>query len=278
MKRFKSYLVILSGVILLSASISLFCVPNRIVSGGVSGISTILFYLFKIPVGVSYYALNILFLAAGFKLLGKAFIIKTLICSGLVSVFSDIFAQLPPLTNDVVLASVFGGVLGGLGIGMTLIENASTGGTDVASRIVQSKFEYIPIGRLLMAIDAVIIGASFFLFGDVSLALYGALSLFISTTSIDMLINKMNVSKLVFIVTAKGNDIVDRLIKRSARGATVLHAEGAYTGEGKTLLVCALKEYELPPFQKKILELDRNAFIVFCESQQIIGNGFHVYH
>ena len=252
--------------------------PNRIVSGGVSGISTILFYLFKIPVGVSYYALNILFLAAGFKLLGKAFIIKTLICSGLVSVFSDIFAQLPPLTNDVVLASVFGGVLGGLGIGMTLIENASTGGTDVASRIVQSKFEYIPIGRLLMAIDAVIIGASFFLFGDVSLALYGALSLFISTTSIDMLINKMNVSKLVFIVTAKGNDIVDSLIKRSARGATVLHAEGAYTGEGKTLLVCALKEYELPPFQKKILELDRNAFIVFCESQQIIGNGFHVYH
>jgi len=278
MKKFKSYLVILSGVILLSASISLFCVPNRIVSGGVSGISTILFYLFKIPVGVSYYALNILFLAAGFKLLGKAFIIKTLICSGLVSVFSDIFAQLPPLTNDVVLASVFGGVLGGLGIGMTLIENASTGGTDVASRIVQSKFEYIPIGRLLMAIDAVIIGASFFLFGDVSLALYGALSLFISTTSIDMLINKMNVSKLVFIVTAKGNDIVDRLIKRSARGATVLHAEGAYTGEGKTLLVCALKEYELPPFQKKILVLDRNAFIVFCESQQIIGNGFHVYH
>lgn len=278
MKKFKSYLVILSGVILLSASISLFCVPNRIVSGGVSGISTILFYLFKIPVGVSYYALNILFLAAGFKLLGKAFIIKTLICSGLVSVFSDIFAHLPPLTNDVVLASVFGGVLGGLGIGMTLIENASTGGTDVASRIVQSKFEYIPIGRLLMAIDAVIIGASFFLFGDVSLALYGALSLFISTTSIDMLINKMNVSKLVFIVTVKGNDIVDRLIKRSVRGATVLHAEGAYTGEGKTLLVCALKEYELPPFQKKILELDRNAFIVFCESQQIIGNGFHVYH
>ena len=91
MNKIKSYFVTLSGVILLSASISLFCVPNRIVSGGVSGISTILFYLFKIPVGLSYYAVNILFLGIGFGLLGKGFVIKTLICSGLVSVFSDIF-------------------------------------------------------------------------------------------------------------------------------------------------------------------------------------------
>ena len=278
MNKIKSYFVTLSGVILLSASISLFCVPNRIVSGGVSGISTILFYLFKIPVGLSYYAVNILFLGIGFGLLGKGFVIKTLICSGLVSVFSDIFAQLPPLTNDVVLASVFGGVLGGLGIGLTLIENASTGGTDVLSRIIQSKFEYIPIGKLLMVTDAVIIGASFFVFGDVALTLYGVLSLFISTTSIDMLINKMNISKIAFIITDKGNEIVEKLIKRSQRGATVIYARGAYLGASKTMLVCALKEHELPPFQKRILEIDKDAFILFCESQQIIGNGFHVYH
>lgn len=278
MRKIKSYALILAGVIMLSASISLFCVPNKIVSGGVSGIATILFYLFKIPVGMSYYMINIILLLIGYKVLGKSFIVKTLVCSGLVSVFSDIFSRFEPLSNDIVLSALFGGLLGGLGIGFTLIENASTGGTDVVSRIAQSKFEHIPIGKLLMIADACIIGASFIVFKDINLTLYGILSLFISSSSIDMLINNLNVSRLAFVISKNGEEIAKKLVNTSKRGVTLIDAKGAYTMNKKTILLCALKENELPKFQKKILEIDPQAFIVFSESQQIVGNGFYVYH
>ena len=258
-EKIKSGAVILVGVILLSVSISSFCVPNKIVSGGVSGIATVIFYLFKIPVGISYYAVNVIFLVLGYKSLGKSFVVKTLVCAGLTSVFSDIFSSLPPITADPLLAAVFGGVLGGSGIGLTLIENASTGGTDIAARLVQSK---IP----------------FFVFGNVELTLYGILSLAVSSASVDMLINKMNESKLVFVISEKGSEIVEKYVKKSNRGATVIDAFGAFTGNKKSMLVCAIKEYELPGFKKNITQIDKDAFVVFSESQQIIGNGFYVYH
>lgn len=278
MKKLKSYLTILCGVILLSVAISLFCVPNKIVSGGVSGISTVLYHAFNIPVGISYYVINIILLSIAYKVVGKKFVIKTLICAGLVSIFSDILSNFKPLTDDVVLASLFGGVLFGLGIGLTLVENASTGGTDVIGRLVQSKHEHVPIGKMLMIVDAVIIAISFLVFRNLNLTLYGTLCLFISSTSIDMLINKLNVSKIAFIITSKGNETAKKLIETSGRGVTILEATGAYTQERKNMLVCALKEFEIPEFQKKVLSIDEKAFIVFSESQQIVGNGFYVYH
>lgn len=277
-EKIKSGAVILVGVILLSVSISSFCVPNKIVSGGVSGIATVIFYLFKIPVGISYYAVNVIFLVLGYKSLGKSFVVKTLVCAGLTSVFSDIFSSLPPITVDPLLAAVFGGVLGGSGIGLTLIENASTGGTDIAARLVQSKIPHLPIGKLLLAVDAVVIAVSFFVFGNVELTLYGILSLAVSSASVDMLINKMNESKLVFVISEKGSEIVEKYVKKSNRGATVIDAFGAFTGNKKSMLVCAIKEYELPGFKKNITQIDKDAFVVFSESQQIIGNGFYVYH
>ena len=278
MKKIKSYLLIFLGVVLLSASISLFCVPNKIVSGGVSGISTILFYLFKIPVGLSYYAINILLLVFGYRVLGKKFVIKTLICAGLAATLTDIFSYFPPLTDDVVLASLFGGLLGGLGIGLTLIENASTGGTDVVGRLAQSKFEHISIGKLLMIVDAVIIGASFLVFGNINRTLYGVMSLYVSGTAIDVLIKRMNVSKVAFVISQKGDLIAKKLVQSSGRGVTILEATGAYTMREKKMLVCALKQYEIASFQNKILKIDSDSFIVFCESEQIVGNGFYVYH
>lgn len=278
MKKIKSYLLIFLGVVLLSASISLFCVPNKIVSGGVSGISTILFYLFKIPVGLSYYAINILLLVFGYRVLGQKFVIKTLICAGLAATLTDIFSYFPPLTDDIVLASLFGGLLGGLGIGLTLIENASTGGTDVVGRLVQSKFEHISIGKLLMIVDAVIIGASFLVFGNINRALYGVMSLYVSGTAIDVLIKRMNVSKVAFVISQKGDLIAKKLVQSSGRGVTILEATGAYTMREKKMLVCALKQYEIASFQNKILKIDSDSFIVFCESEQIVGNGFYVYH
>ena len=277
-KNIKCYVVILLGVILLSVGISMFCVPNKIVSGGVAGIATILYYLFNIPAGFTYYALNILLLLIGFKFLSKRFLLRTLICSGLVSLFVYLFSKLPPVTDDVVLASLFGGVIYGIGIVLTFIEDASTGGTDIIGRLIQNRFPQIPIGKTLLLVDVLIIALSLICFKNINLALYGILSLFISTTAIDLFIHRLNVSKVAFVITDRGEEILKLLLSSFPRGITVLNAKGAYTNEDKNILVCALKENQTVDFREKVMSVDKSAFIVFSRSEEIFGNGFYVYH
>lgn len=277
MKRIKSYLIIFSGVVLMSFGIGMFCIPNKIVSGGVSGISTILLYVLKIPAGISYYAINLILLIVGYRVLSKRFIIRTLICSGLVSFFVDIFSEFPPVTNNLILATLFGGILYGVGIALTLIEDSSTGGTDVLGRIIQNEKKHISIGKILMIIDLVIIFISFIFFGEIDLTLYGILTLYVSTNAIDLFIRKLNVSKLVFVVTEYGEEISKKLVNEHKRGVTLINAKGAYTQNKKSILMCAMKEKELTNFKDRVLSIDKDAFIVFSESQEILGNGFFIY-
>ena len=277
MKRIKSYLIIFSGVVLMSFGIGIFCIPNKIVSGGVSGISTILLYVLKIPAGISYYAINLILLIVGYRVLSKRFIIRTLICSGLVSFFVDLFSEFPPVTNNLILATLFGGILYGVGIALTLIEDSSTGGTDVLGRIIQNEKKHISIGKILMIIDLVIIFISFIFFGEIDLTLYGILTLYVSTNAIDLFIRKLNVSKLVFVVTEYGEEISKKLVNEHKRGVTLINAKGAYTQKEKSILMCAMKEKELTNFKDRVLSIDKDAFIVFSESQEILGNGFFIY-
>ena len=122
-----------------------------------------------------------------------------------------------------------------------------------------------------------VITASLLVFKDTELVLFGVFALFFSTFCVDWLIRKLNVSKLAFVITSKGDEIASVLVKTSPRGITKIDAVGAYTETEKKMLVAALKSSEIDKFQKKILEIDDNAFIIFAESQQIVGNGFHVY-
>ena len=265
------------GPIITAFAISIFYTPNKIVSGGVSGISTILYHLAHIPPGLSFAVLNIAFLLLSFRFIGKEFVLKTIIGAALISVFVQIFAAFPPITEDIVLASVFGSLLYGLGIGLTFLSGSSTGGTDILSRLLQYFFPHIKIGRLLLFVDALVILTSLICFKKIDLALWGIIALFLSTFAVDWLIQKLNVSKLAFVITKKGSEVSDLLVSTSPRGVTIIDAVGAYTKDKNTLLMCALKENELPEFQQKILDIDAEAFIIFSESQQIVGNGFYVY-
>ncbi len=273
----KSYFFVFIGVVMTAAAISLFYLPNKIVSGGVSGISTILYHSIGVQPGLSNAAINIFLLVVGLKILGKGFIIRTLVCSGLLSFLIQLFSYLPPVTDNVLLATLFGAVLYGVGIGLALAYGASTGGTDILGRLIQYKFSHFPIGKLLMFVDGAVIFTSLLVFRNMELSLYGILALFVSTFSIDMLIRKLNISKLAFVVSNKGEEISEKLVSSSPRGVTVVDAVGAYTHGNTKMLVCALKDHETPEFQRKILEIDKDAFIIFSESSQIVGNGFHVY-
>lgn len=276
-EKMKQNILFLIGPIITAFGISVFYLPNKVVSGGVSGLSTILYHIAKIPPGLSFAVINILFLLISFRVIGKEFVIKTVIGAANISLFVQIFSELPAMTDDVILASIFGSLLYGFGIGLTFLSGGSTGGTDILGRLLQHYFPHFKIGKLLLIVDALVILTSLIVFGNINLTLWGIVALFVSTFAVDWLIQKLNISKLAFVVTDKGLEISKLLVSTSPRGVTIIDVVGAYTMEKKATLMCALKENEIPEFQRKILEIDSEAFIIFSESQQIVGNGFHVY-
>lgn len=278
MTKLKSFLFIVLGTMTTGFAISVFLTPNKIVGGGVSGISTILFHTMNIPTGLSFIILNIGLLLLGIKVLGKEFVIKTLVGTGLLSLFIQIFSYIPFYTENTMLATVFGGVFYGIGIGISFVAKASTGGTDILGRIVQRLFPTMPIGKLLLVIDGIVIFISFVIFGRLELTLFGVLSLAISSFTIDFVIASFNISRIAFVISDKGEEISKALVSTSPRGVTIIDVVGAYTMENKKMLFCALKENESVDFQRKILEIDNEAFIVFSESQRIKGNGFYLYN
>ncbi len=277
MNKIKSVIYTILGTAITAFSVSTMLTPNKIVCGGVSGVSTILYQSFNVAPGLTYAIINIALLLIGAKILGKEFTIKTLLGSGILSVFVQLFSYLPPITDNVFLAAFFGGTLYGLGIGIAFASGASTGGTDILSRIIQYFLPQFPIGKLLLAVDGIVITISLLVFKDTELVLFGIFSLFFSTFCVDWLIKKLNVSKIAFVITEMGEEISKHLVSTSPRGVTIIKAIGAYSNDSKKVLFCALKENEVPAFQKKILAIDSDAFIVYSESSQIMGNGFNIY-
>lgn len=277
MKKKTSFIVTLLGTLVTGFAIGAFLTPNKVVGGGASGISTILYHALGLPVGITYFVINIIFLLLGFKVLGKDFIVKTLIGITILSGFTQLFSAFPIYTDNMILAAVFGGALYGGGIGMAFAAGASTGGTDIIGRIIQVKFPHIPIGKMLLFVDGIIIAISFVIFRNIELTLFGILTLFVSSFSIDFVISKLNVSRIAFVITDHGEEIARELVSSSPRGVTLIDVKGVYTDTQKKMLFCALKESESEAFQKKILAIDSTAFIVFSESQRIKGNGFYLY-
>ncbi len=276
-KTLKTVTLMIFGSFLTAMGVSLFLLPNKIVCGGASGVATILYHIMSIPPGVTLYAFNGILLLLGWKILGTKFVLKTIAGAGIFSLMVQLLSYLPPITNDIVIGSIFGGILYGFGIGIVLASGASTGGTDILGRIIQNKFSYLPIGKVLMIVDGAIILTSLITFRQIDVAFYGIFALFVESFAIDWLIKKLNVSKIAFVITEKGNEISEKIVTTSPRGVTIIDVVGGYTMENKQMLFCALKAGELEGFQNKIKAIDNEAFVVFAESQQIVGNGFYVY-
>ena len=278
MKKFKIYLLRTLSAALAAFAISVFFTPNKIVNGGVSGVATILYHTLGISTGLSFAVINFTLLLLGFKILGKEFVGRTVYVSGILSVFVELFSRyIPQVEIDLFLAALFGAIIYGIGLGIAFATGASSGGTDILGRIFQWKFPNMPIGKVLLIVDGIIITASLIIFGEINLTCYGIIALSVSTTAIDWLIAKLNFSRIAFIITDKGEEISDKLGSTSPRGVTLIDVKGAYTKESKKMLFCALKDSEVEGFQRKILEIDENAFVVFSESQKIVGNGFYLY-
>lgn len=263
------------GSFIYSVAVSVFISPNEISPGGLTGISTALNYLFNLPTGITLMILNIPILILGFWKFGGGFIIKTAIATGLVSLNLTITDYLIPSFNiDKILASVFGGILMGLGLSIVIRHGATTGGIDIIAKLINMKFRHLTVGRLILIIDAFIICFAAVIYGNIQSVLYSVVSMYASSRVLDIGLYGADKGRLIYIITEKADTICSDINSIAHRGVTILSARGGYTGKERNLLMCTVRIHEVAGIYDIVDKYDPNAFIVVSEAGEIIGEGF----
>ncbi|HHW00303.1 MAG TPA: YitT family protein [Clostridiaceae bacterium] len=289
----KEYLLIIIGSIITAASINIFLVPYKIAPGGVSGIATVIYYLTNgsISVGIIMLVLNVPLFIMGIKYIGKKFIVRTLFSTVFLSVAIDVTE---PLANsfiekfllgydqmasysDVLLYSIFGGFLMGLGLGMVLRSGATTGGTDLAAKIVHNFIPGFTVGQILLFIDTSVIIFAAISFGSFQLALYAIVTLYISSQVIDAILEGVNFAKAVFIISDKSDEISQKLMTTLDRGVTALKGTGMYTGNDREVLLCVVHRGQLKQLKEIVNDIDKKAFVILTDVREVLGEGFKNY-
>lgn len=273
----KIYVIITVGAIIAASGISLFLAPSDVVAGGISGIGIIIHSVFNFPIGAFMIMTNIPILLLGWKVLGKGFLLRTAFGTLMLSVFTDAFITLPPITQDKLLASVFGGALVGIGMGLIFLIGATTGGVDVIAKILNKLFPALDVGKCLFLIDFIIIFSSAIVFSDINLGLYGIIALFIATYLIDTIIQGANSAKIAYIISDKYEKIACSIMNDLDRGLSSISIRGMYKNTSRTMLMCVLKKHELARLRLIVSEADKNAFIIFIGAREVSGEGFKIY-
>lgn len=263
------------GTALVAAGLVLFTIPNDIAPGGVSGLATALASIAPVSVGVWTLLLNIPLIVLawwklGFRPLTKT-IITTLMLSGFIELFSHI---LPPYTNNILLASVLGGVLCGIGMGVIFVRGATTGGTDLISLLLNRVFPNSSVGSLLLIVDATVVVFAVFVFRNIEVALYSIVTIFVTSRTIDAIMQGVDHAKVIYIVTERGDDILALLAEDLGRGVTVLQGRGGYTKRDKHVLMLVVRRNSFAQTLKSIKQIDKQAFIFVTDATEVHGEGF----
>ena len=254
-------------------------VPNQIGFGGITGVGQIVNHFLPIaPLGGVVIVLNVPLFLLGWRLLGGHLLFSSLYAMFISSVFVDLFAALIPFQSmDPMLATIFGGLLIGLSLGVVLLQGATTGGTDLLARLLKLKISWLPMGKLLMAVDLVVIAAVALTFQNFSSALYGVVSLYIASVSMDMVLYGMDQAKVAYIISSHPKEVSQAILGELDRGVTVLHGMGAWSGEEKKVLLCAFKQRQIVPLKRIIRAIDPEAFLIVCNAHEVLGDGFRSY-
>lgn len=262
------------GSAIIAIGVSSFLLPNQLSSGGISGIATILYYLFKIPMGIMILVLNVpLFLFAGYKL-GKDFFVKSIIGTISLSVFIDFFDRYPPVTTDRFLACIYGGIIIGIGTAIILKVESSTGGTELIGNIIKIYNPHISISKYLTMIDVIIIGLNVIFFRQIEIGLYSAIAIYLYGQLIDIIFEGVYYTKLFFIISDKNEQISIEISKKIKRGVTGLYGKGMYKDENKLVLICAASRGDISRIKGIVRKIDKNSFIIIANAREVIGEGF----
>jgi len=270
-----------AGLVVIGCSISavaysLFLIPHHFVPGGISGVSIILNFFFKIPVGFLIFVLNIPIITLAFKVMGRSYALRSLAGISLSSVLIDFFHEIvhvPSATDNPILASIYGGVMLGVGLGLVFRGRATTGGSDVIGMVL-SKATGMSIGFGILITDFIIISASGLAYRNLEAPLYGYIVLFLSTRVIDMVLEGWNYSKLVIITSSKTEAIADFILKELARGGTAIKARSLYLNREGEVIMTVIHRKQLPELRRFIKDTDPQAFVIINDTYDVQGRGF----
>ena len=275
----KTAIMIVAGSAIYGTSISLFLSPNHLASGGVSGISIMINYLTQIPTGIFIFCLNIPLMLVGLWQLGAKFSVLTLIAVFLTSRFTDLLSGFPALTDNTLLAAIIGGVVSAVGIGIVFKAGSTTGGTDIIVRIIRKKYKHLRSGEIFMCIDLVIVGISAIVYNNIEAALYAAISLYISSVTLDKVLYGADGAKMVYIITNrdKQDEIANRILEELDIGVTFVKGSGAYSGKDRKIIMCVMRKSRLPKVREIVEAADETSFMVVSPATEIFGEGYKRY-
>lgn len=253
--------------------------PNQIAYGGFTGVAQVIHAFWSLPsIGTLVFCMNLPLFLLGWRLLGGGILVSSLYAMTLSSGFIDLLGALYTFQPmEPLLACIYGGVLLGLGLGLILLAGATTGGTDLLARLLKLPFPWLPMGKLLMALDLVVICTSAVAFKDLNSALYGLVALYITSLVMDTVLYGLDNAKVAFIISEQAEEITTALSRDLDRGVTILHGEGSYSRQPKQVLMCAFKQRQIVAMKQIVKELDPDAFLVVCAAHEVLGEGFRAY-
>lgn len=263
------------GSMFYSAAINIFAVPNNIAQSGAAGLAIVANYLLHIPVGIANFIINIPLFILALIFLGKKFFARTLLVVALLSATIDLTKLFYPVyTGNPLLAAVYCGALAGLGLGLIMTRGATSGGTDIAGKIVQKYFPQVSLGTGIAVSNAIVVMIGAFTFRSVESAMYAVVVIVLSGRVLDYIVYGLGRGKMLMIITDKPQELADAIMQNVGRGVSILPATGAYTGEEKHMLVVAIHRSDVAKIYKILKTVDENAFTIITEAGEVLGQGF----
>lgn len=273
-KVLQEYLFIVLGVLLTAVGLDMFLVPNRIAAGGVSGIATIIHYAAYFPVGATMLAINIPLFMISVKRLGMGFGLRSLFGTIVLSLLIDIMVPVVPVpTRDPLLASIYGGIIVGIGLGIVFRNRGTTGGTDLAAAVINNYMK-LRVGVVLFVIDASVIVTAGIVFKSAELALYALLTVFLTTRVIDIVQEGFGYAKAALIVSHKPEEVAEAILRKLDRGATALLGKGMYTGADRDVILSVVTRSEISTLKELVAGIDPMAFVILTDVHEVLGEGF----
>jgi len=242
-------------------------IPLKLTTGGFNGIGMLIYYIFNIPVGLVSIVLNLPLFFVSLKMLGIKYSFKSLMAMAVTSLMLEIAGNWPPLTNDMLLAAIFGSAI-------CLRGGSTTGGTDLLAKLIQSRNRHLNMGEVILVIDALIIAIASVTFESVEIALYSAIAVFVMTKVIDFVLDGGKYEKALFIITNKSEEISKYIMQEVKRGVTKIEATGEYSGAQREILLCVANKREVPKIKDEIKVIDDKSFTIVTTVTEAIGNGF----
>ena len=269
---------IAEGSAIFALGFDLFLMPHQFGAGGVSGLAVVIHALIPVvSVGVISLIVNIPLFIAGYRVVGRKFFVGSLAGMLISSVLIDVFAYLPAVKTEPLLGAIFGGLLVGGGCGIVLMQGASTGGVDIAARLMKYKLRELPIGKLMLMVDMCIAIITGIAFRDLNKVLYCIVALFVSSEATDAVVYRLDYSYVAMIISNYDEQIRDAIDQKLERGCTYLKGEGSYTHQEKNVIYCAIKRQQIAELKEIVMGIDANAFLVLQEAHQVLGEGFERY-